>query len=476
MAKVSAHMPGDRLSVEEMARRAAQEIRAGEAVAVGSGLAATVPAVVPAGTAAWFLAESGAIGYQPDGSGRSVDGSGQPASLIGGGAAVGTGEAASMLAAGYIDLAFVESAQVSAQGDFVHWTTAETQGLAAPGFAADIASGARRIVALTPHAEDGGIPRLLEHCTWPIDGIRCVSLIITDIAVLRTSEAGLELAEVAPGWSADDVASLTGTPLAIASDLREMAFDVPMLHWPDKVYGNAADALRDVPDGAVVNCDGFGGPGGMAHYLMVGLRDHGAKNLTVISNTAGIARVARFGVPEGVTAIDHTILVENGQVGKAIASYPVSPSINRPSAFERAYQEGESELEVSPQGTLAERLRSGGAGVAGFFTPTAVGTLLGEGKEVREIDGRPYVLEQRIIADFCIIRGHKADTLGNVVYKGTSRNFNPVMATSARVTVVEVDEIVEPGELAPEAIVTPGIYVDRIVKRPEGFSPYLETP
>jgi 3-oxoacid CoA-transferase A subunit len=194
----------------------------------------------------------------------------------------------------------------------------------------------------------------------------------------------------------------------------------------------------------------------------------------MISNTAGIARVARFGAPEGVTPIDHTILVENGQIAKAIASYPVSPSINRPSAFERAYQEGESTLEVSPQGTLAERLRSGGAGVAAFFTPTAVGTLLGEGKEIREFGGRPHVLEQRILADICIFRAHKADTLGNVVYKGTSRNFNPVMATAARTTVVEVDEIVEPGDLDPEEIVTPGVFVDRIVIRPDDFSPYLD--
>ena len=151
----------------------------------------------------------------------------------------------------------------------------------------------------------------------------------------------------------------------------------------------------------------------------------------------------------------------------------MSPSVNRPSAFERAYQEGQSALEVSPQGTLAERLRSGGAGVAGFYTPTAVGTLLSEGKEVRQIDGRSYVLEDRIIADYCIMRGHKADTLGNVVYKGTSRNFNPVMATAARVTIVEVDDIVEPGQLDPEQIVTPGVFVNRIVQRPADFSPYL---
>ena len=126
-----------------------------------------------------------------------------------------------------------------------------------------------------------------------------------------------------------------------------------------------------------------------------------------------------------------------------------------------------------PQGTLAERLRSGGAGVAAFYTPTAVGTLLGEGKELREIAGKEYVLEHAIRADFCIMRGHKADTLGNVVYKGTSRNFNPVMATTAAITVVEVDEIVEPGVLGPDEIVTPGIFVDRIVQRPSDFSPYL---
>ena len=200
------------------------------------------------------------------------------------------------------------------------------------------------------------------------------------------------------------------------------------------MYPTALDALHDVPDGAVVNLDGFGGPGGMAHYLMTGLRDQGATGLTVISNTAGIARVARFGAPEGVVPIDHTILVENNQIARSVNSYPVSPSASRPSAFEEVYRRGEATLEVVPQGTLAERLRSGGAGVGAFYTPTAVGTLLAEGKETRHIDGKEYVLEHGIRADFCIIRGHKADTLGNVVYKGTSRNFNPVMATSARVT------------------------------------------
>ena len=467
-------MPGARLNSISMARRAAQEILAGETVAIGSGLPAAIPAEVPAGSGVWFLSESGAVGYRPGAESKAVDGSGNPAVVIPGGTVVGVADVAAMLAGGNVGLAFVEAAQVSAAGDFVNWTTGETPGLAAPGFAVDLASGAGRVVAMMQHTGDGA-PRILERCALPIDGNRCVSLLVTDIAAIRVTDSGLELAEVAPGWSSDDIAAITGTPLSISSGLREMSFDTPILPWPNKVYATAAEAVADVPDGAIVNVDGFGGPGGMAHYLMTALRDQGAKGLTMISNTAGIARVARFGVPEGLTAIDHTILVENGQVGKAIASYPVSPSINRPSAFERAYQEGESDLEVSPQGTLAERLRSGGAGVAAFYTPTAAGTLLGEGKEVREIEGRPYVLEQRILADFCIIRGHKADTLGNMVYKGTSRNFNPVMATAARVTVVEVDEIVEPGQLDPEEIVTPGVFVNRIVKRPEGFSPYLDT-
>ena len=463
-------MPGAALTPGQMARRAAQEIRPGEAVAIGPGRPAAIPAAVPAGSGVWFLAETGAVGYAP-GAGPAVDADGAPAVILPGGAVTGVGDVAAMLAGGHVALAFVEAAQISAAGDFVHWTTAATPGLSAPGFAVDLAAGARRVVALMPH--NGGATSIVNSCQLPIDGRGCVSVIITDAAVIRVTANGLELAEVAPGWTADDIAALTEAPLSLAPGLREMTFDVPTLPPPNKVYPSAADALRDVPDGAVVNIDGFGGPGGMAHYLMSALRDQGARGLTIISNTAGIARVARFGAPEGVTPIDHTILVESGQVAKAIASYPVSPSINRPSAFERAYQEGQSELEVSPQGTLAERLRSGGAGVAAFYTPTAVGTLLGQGKEIRQIDGRPYVLEQRIVADFCIIRGHQADTLGNMVYKGTSRNFNPVMATAARITIVEVDEIVAPGQLDPEAIVTPGLFVNRIVCRPADFSPYL---
>ena len=471
-------MTTERLDHSNMVRRAAAELRAGEAVALGPGLPGLLPAQASASNAVWFLSDNGVMGYQAAagalaGAHPAVDASGDSVRIAPGGSFCGVVDVAGMLRGGHVALAVIQAAQISAAGDFVHWTTAAIPGLAAPGSAVDLASGAGRVIALLAHNGPDGSPNIVAECDLPVDGVRCISLIITDLGVFAVRDGGLVLTELAPGWTADEVVTLTGAPLTVSPSLKEMSFDVPVLSPLNKVYPTALDALHDVPGGAVVNVDGFAGPGGMAHYLLTGLRDQGAKGLTMISNTAGIARIVNFGTPAGVVPIDHSILVENGQIARAIASYPVSPSVSRPSAFEEAYNSGEATLEVVPQGTLAERLRAGGAGVAAFYTPTAVGTLLGEGKEIREIGGREYVLEHGIRADFCLIRGHKADTLGNVVYKGTSRNFNPVMATAARVTVVEVDEIVEPAELDPEAIVTPGIFVDRIVKRPGDFSPYL---
>ena len=231
------------------------------------------------------------------------------------------------------------------------------------------------------------------------------------------------------------------------------------------VFSSFAETVKDVLDGAIVMMDGFGGPGGMPVFLIQALRDQGARDLTIISNTAGIASVVGFGALPGTTPIDHSILIDNNQVRKVIASFPVSPSPSRPTSFERAYKEGKVELELVPQGTLAERIRAGGAGIPAFYTPTGVGTLIAEGKDTRLFDGREYLMEYALKADFAMIRGHKADTLGNLIYKGTSQNFNAVMATAARITIAEVDEIVEPGELDPEAIHTPGIYVNRIVQR-----------
>ena len=231
-----------------------------------------------------------------------------------------------------------------------------------------------------------------------------------------------------------------------------------------KVFSSFAEAVSDIPDGAVLMIDGFAGPGGTPQNLIRALRDQGARELTIISNTAGLASVIGFGTLPGDRPDDIGILVENEQVRKVIASFPVSPSPSRPTAFENAYREGKVELEVVPQGTLAERIRAGGAGIAAFYTPTGAGTLMAEGKEVRNFGGRDYLLETALRADFALLRAHRADTMGNIQYRGTSRNFNGVMATSAEVVVMEVEEIVEPGEIDPGAVHTPGLYVDRVVK------------
>lgn len=232
----------------------------------------------------------------------------------------------------------------------------------------------------------------------------------------------------------------------------------------NKVIPTFAEAVADIPDGATLMIDGFAGPGGTPQNLIRALRDHGARRLAIISNTAGLASVIGFGAIPGDKPIDIGILVENDQVAKVIASFPVSPSPSRPTAFESAYLEGRVELEVVPQGTLAERIRAGGAGIPAFYTPAGVGSLIAEGKETRAFGGEDYLLETALTADFALLRAHRADTMGNIQYRGTSRNFNGVMATAADVVIMEVDEIVEPGGIDPDAVHTPGVYVDRIVE------------
>ncbi|MCS7206505.1 MAG: 3-oxoacid CoA-transferase subunit A [Dehalococcoidia bacterium] len=240
-----------------------------------------------------------------------------------------------------------------------------------------------------------------------------------------------------------------------------------------KVVPTFREAVADIPDGATLFLDGFGGPGGMPHFLILALWEHGAKNLTIISNTAGIAMAAGFGMPGSKRYIDHSILIENGQVRKVIASFPVTANPSVMSAAERAWREGKLEIETVPQGTLVERIRAGGAGIAAFYTPTGVGTLLEQGKEKRVFNGREYVLETALTADYAFIRAWRADRLGNLVYRGTSRNFNAVMATAARITIAEVDEVVEPGVLDPDHVHTPAVYVKRIVVRPQDETPIL---
>ncbi len=228
-----------------------------------------------------------------------------------------------------------------------------------------------------------------------------------------------------------------------------------------KVFQSFKEVVEDIPTNSTIMLPGFAGPG-TPRNLLAALLEHGVKGLTGISNGSG-------GRDD---SMDVSVLINAGQFKKMIMAFTASPHPSNVTIFDELYQAGKIEAELVPQGTLAERIRAGGAGVAAFYTPTGVGTLLAEGKETRTIDGKEYVLEHALTADYCLIRGHKADTLGNVIYKGTSRNFNPIMATSANITIVEVDEIVEPGVLGPEEIVTPGVYIDRIVLRPADFSPY----
>ncbi len=223
----------------------------------------------------------------------------------------------------------------------------------------------------------------------------------------------------------------------------------------DKRVATAAEAVQDVFDGAVLAVGGFG-LCGIPEKLIAALFEKGVKGLTCYSNNAG---VDDFGLG---------LLLANRQIRKMVSSY-----VGENAEFERQFLNGELEVDLVPQGTLAERMRAGGAGIPAFFTPTGAGTLVAEGKEVRVIDGRACVLEHGIRADFALVKAWKADRTGNLVFRRTARNFNPMAATCARVCIAEVEEIVAVGELDPEAVHTPGIYVHRLVLG-EGYEKRIE--
>jgi len=230
-----------------------------------------------------------------------------------------------------------------------------------------------------------------------------------------------------------------------------------------KVYSSPDDALADIFDGATVMIGGFGSFGGLPINLITALSRQGAKNLTIIANAGGVGfELSKRIKPEGYQDIG--ILFEKGQVKKFIGSMPALGGMPPTAPIEKAYNKGKIAIEMVPQGTLAERIRAGAGGLGGFYTPVGVGTIVEAGKEKKLINGKEYILELPLVADFALIKAHKADTLGNLVYRGTARCFNPVMAMAARVTIVEVDKLVPPGELDPEAVVTPHVYVDRVVE------------
>jgi 3-oxoadipate CoA-transferase, alpha subunit len=220
----------------------------------------------------------------------------------------------------------------------------------------------------------------------------------------------------------------------------------------NKIVQSMAEAMAGIRDGALVLIGGFGSIG-QPNALIEGLIEQGAKDLTVVANNAGV----------GHTGLAR--LMEVGRVRKIVCSYPRTSD---PVVFEGLYRAGRIELEVMPQGTMAERMRAAGAGIAAFYTPTSVGTLLAEGKEQREFSGRQYVLEQALAGDVALIEAWEADRWGNLTYKSSARNFNPVMAMAAKLTVVQAQHIVELGALDPEKVATPGIFVQRVVHVPYG--------
>jgi len=215
----------------------------------------------------------------------------------------------------------------------------------------------------------------------------------------------------------------------------------------DKIYPTARAAVADVRDGATVLIGGFG-MAGMPSELVAALLDQGAREMTIVGNNAGNGEV-------GLAA-----LLKARRVRKIICSFPRQTDSH---VFDALYRAGEIELQLVPQGNLAERIRAAGAGIGAFFTPTGYGTLLAQGKETREINGRQYVLEHPIHADFALIKAERGDRWGNLVYRKTARNFGPIMATAAKCTIVQVSEIVPLGSLDPEVVVTPGIFVQRVV-------------
>jgi 3-oxoacid CoA-transferase subunit A len=216
-----------------------------------------------------------------------------------------------------------------------------------------------------------------------------------------------------------------------------------------KVYPDAKTALAGLlKDGMLIMAGGFG-LCGIPETLILAIRDSGVKNLTVISNNAGID-----GAGLG-------LLLDSKQIKKMISSY-----VGENKTFAQQYLAGELEIEFNPQGTLAERIRAGGAGITAFFTKTGVGTIIAKGKEEREFDGERYVMERGIVADLSIVHAWMADAEGNLVYRKTARNFNPMMATAGRVTVAEVEHLVQPGDINPDHIITPGVYVKRIIHVP----------
>ncbi len=240
----------------------------------------------------------------------------------------------------------------------------------------------------------------------------------------------------------------------------------------NKIYSSFDKAVEDIPDGATVLMHALVSNGGISQNLIVALRDQGAKNLTIVTCAAGSGRGIQR-MPGRKPYVIPGLLITSGQVRKIVTGWVIKPTALRyvledtTCVAEEAIKRGEVEWEPVSQGILAQRLHAGAAGLGGFYSPVGIGTIMEEGKEKRVINGREYLLEMPIRGDFAFVRAYKADKIGNLIYRGTARSYNPLIAMAADVVIAEVDDIVEAGEIDPEHVITPGVYVDRIVKIPE---------
>lgn len=232
----------------------------------------------------------------------------------------------------------------------------------------------------------------------------------------------------------------------------------------NKLYSSFRQVVADIHDGASIMMGLFAGPAGMPQNLILALRDRGAKNLTIIASNFG------FGIQTETPKpfISPAILVESGQVKKAIVNWTRANRPGEVSPLEQAVKAGKVELELMPMGVQTTRMKAGGMGIGAFYSPIGIGTVYEKGKEKRVFNGKEYLLEYPLRADYGFVRAYKADKLGNLVYKGTERAANPLVAKACNITIAEVDELVEPGEIASDHVVTPGMYIDRIVQIPEG--------
>tara|TARA_Y100001970_G_scaffold76747_4_gene97506 strand:+ start:2494 stop:3225 length:732 start_codon:yes stop_codon:yes gene_type:complete len=232
-----------------------------------------------------------------------------------------------------------------------------------------------------------------------------------------------------------------------------------------KICSTFAEAVKDIKSNSSVMIGGFGGSGGQPTRLMIALSQKKIKGLTIIGNVAGISETTGYGWPKNIKPIDQGIFFKKGIANKIICSFPVPASQKPKSPIEKFWDDNKNSVEIIPQGTLIEKIRSAGAGIPAFYTPTGVGTIVEKNKETKFIDSKKYILEYALSADFALIRASVADENGNLQFHGTSRAFSPAMATAAKITIVEVDEIVKVGSLDPNNIHTLGIHVDRIIKR-----------